>query len=191
MTELMKRSSTYLLVSGALAVVFGIVAALFPVGTAITLVILWGVYALVDGIAAVIMAFSPSGAKSRLFLLVTGVIGIAAGLFAVFRPVSSAVALAWVLGIWLLIRGVIEIAGAFSSKAATPRWLQVLGGVFWLVAGWLMISFPGVAAQSISLWIGILAIVWGIVLLVVGWQVRRLGQDAEPVPGQVLPGGQA
>lgn len=58
MTELMKRSSTYLLVSGALAVVFGIVAALFPVGTAITLVILWGVYALVDGIAAVIMAFS-------------------------------------------------------------------------------------------------------------------------------------
>lgn len=187
MTELMKRSSTYLFVSGALAVVFGIVATLFPVGTAITLVIMWGVYALVDGVAAVVMAFRPDGAKARLFLLVTGVIGIFAGLFAIFRPITSAVALAWVLGIWLIVRGVMEIAGAFGTRAAGPRWLTVLGGIFWIIAGVLMVSFPDVAALSISLWIGILAIVWGIVLLIVGWQVRRLGQDDTRVPGEVVP----
>ena len=60
MNELMKRSSTSLLVFGALAVVFGLVASFFPVATALTLVVLLGVYALIDGVAAGVMAFRPA-----------------------------------------------------------------------------------------------------------------------------------
>lgn len=173
MNRLMDRSSTALFVLGALAVGFGLVAAFFPVVTALTLVLLWGCYALIDGVAAGVMALRPSEDQSRGFLILTAVFGVAAGLLVVFRPISSTVALAWVLGIWLIVRGVLEIAGAFSSTRSTSRWLLLLGGLLWLLAGWLVVSFPGVAALSISLWLGVLAIIWGIVLLVAGYRKRR------------------
>ena len=97
MIDLMKRSSTYLLVSGAVALLFGLVAAFFPIATAITLVVLWGVYALMDGITAAIMAFRPLPGQSRGFLIFTAVVGVIAGLVAIFSPVTAGFA----LGIWI------------------------------------------------------------------------------------------
>ena len=83
MTDLMKRSSTTLLVIGAVSEVFGLIAAFFPVATAVTLVVLWGIYALIDGITAAVLAFSREGRQARGFLIFAAVVGIAAGLFAV------------------------------------------------------------------------------------------------------------
>ena len=123
--------------------VFGIVAAFFPIPTALVLVVLWGIYALVDGILAAVMAFRPEPDQSRGFLIVTALVGIAAGLFAIFQPAITGVALAWILGIWLLIRGVMEIVGAFSQRATGSRWLLVLGGVLWLVGGVAADFVPG------------------------------------------------
>ena len=187
MFDLMKRSSTYLLVSGALALVFGIVAAMFPIGAALTLVVLWGVYALMDGVLAAAMAVRPLPGQSRGFLIVTALARIVAGLIAVLSPVTAGFALAWVLGVWLMLRGVLEIVSAFTQQQSAPRWLLVLGGVFWLVAGWLIAGSPEVAALAIALWLGVLAIVWGVVLLAVGFLVRREVKRNEPIRGEVIP----
>ena len=70
-----------------------------------------------------------------LIWLVTGVMGVIAGCVAIFRPFSSAVVLTVVLGIWLLLRGLIEIASAFTGEVAGSRWGIALGGVLWLIAG--------------------------------------------------------
>ena len=63
----------------------------------------------------------------------------------------------------------------------------MLGGVLWLVAGWLVVSSPGVAALSISLWLGVLAIVWGIVLLVAGFRARSAAKQSPEASAQVPP----
>ncbi len=188
MIDLMKRSSTYLFVSGAVALVFGLVAAFFPIATGITLVILWGIYALLDGIVAAVMAFNPRPDQSRGYLIFTAVVGILAGGIAVFSPVTAGLALLWVLGVWLILRGVIEIIAAFTQPQTAPRWLLVLGGVFWLLAGWLVLSAPDTAAALIiALWLGILAIVWGIVLITVGFLVRREANRVAPIEGEIVP----
>lgn len=187
MIDLMKRSSTYLLVSGAVALLFGLVAAFFPIATAIALVVLWGVYALLDGVTAAIMAFRPAPGQSRGYLIFTAVLGVVAGLIAIISPTTAGSAFAWVLGLWLMVRGVLEIVAAFTQQQPAPRWLLVLGGVFWLIAGWLIMSSPGTAALAIALWLGVLAIIWGIVLLVVGALVRREAKRAEPIRGEVVP----
>ena len=137
MRELMNRSSTALFAFGALAVGFGVVAAVFPVGTALTLIVLWGIYALLDGIAAAVMAFRPAEDQSRGFLILAAVFGIAAGLLAILHPIGSGVALAWILGVWLMVRGVLEFVGAFPASGP-PRagcwcWAVCCG---WLRAGW-------------------------------------------------------
>ncbi len=188
MIDLMKRSSTYLFVSGAVALVFGLVAAFFPIATGITLVILWGIYALLDGIVAAVMAFNPRPDQSRGSLIFTAVVGILAGGVAVFSPLTAGLALLWVLGVWLMLRGIIEIVSAFTQPQTAPRWLLVLGGVFWLLAGWLVLSAPDTAAALIiALWLGILAIVWGIVLITVGFLVRREVNRIAPIEGEIVP----
>ncbi len=188
MIDLMKRSSTYLFVSGAVALVFGLVAAFFPIATGITLVILWGIYALLDGIVADVMAFNPRPHQSCGCLIFTAVVGILAGGIAVCAPVTAGLALRWVLGVWLILRGVIEIIAAFTQPQTAPRWLLVLGGVFWLLAGWLVLSAPDTAAALIiALWLGILAIVWGIVLITVGFLVRREANRVAPIEGEIVP----
>ncbi len=188
MIDLMKRSSTYLFVSGTVALLFGLVAAFFPIATGLTLVVLWGIYALLDGIVAAVMAFNPRPDQSRGYLIFTAIVGILAGGIAVFSPVTAGLALLWVLGVWLILRGVIEIISAFTQQQTAPRWLMVLGGAFWLLAGWLILSAPNTAATLIiALWLGILAIVWGIVLITVGFLVRREAKRIAPIEGEIVP----
>ncbi len=172
MFALGRRTPTVLIVSGVLALIFGIVAMVWPVGAAISMVIIWASYALVDGISALVLAFRPEGKEGKGFLIFSGIMGIIAGLVGLFMPVSSAVALAWVLGIWLLARGILEIGAAFGHERATPRWLLVVGGILWVLAGVLFINNPGAAAVTISLWVGVLAAAWGIVLIGAGISMR-------------------
>ena len=112
--------------------------------------------------------------------MLSGILGVLAGIVCVFRPFSSAVALAWVLGIWLIVRGIVEIAAAFAHVHPRPRWLMVLGGVLWIVAGLLFVANPGESALTVSLWLGILAIFSGALLIGAGFAVRAR-RGSEPV----------
>lgn len=129
MTSLFRRSWGTLIALGVLAVVFGLVASIWPIETTAVLVTLWGVYALVDGVMALMLAFSEAGRSARGWLIFVGAIGVVAGLLAIFRPFSSAAALAWILGIWLITRGVLEVISAFGDRENTSRWLAVLSGL--------------------------------------------------------------
>lgn len=182
MATFFRRSSTALIASGALALIFGVVAAVWPIGTALTLVVLWGVYALIDGVTALVMAFRGEGASAKMWFVFTGIIGILAGLLAIFQPLASGVALAWVMGIWLMVRGVAELVGAFSQTSTRPRWLLVLGGVAWLVAGILFVANPGAAALTIAFWLGALAIVWGLLTIGAGIMLRSHLKKSDSAP---------
>ena len=118
MIDLMKRSSTALIVFGLLATTFGLIAAFFPVGTVLTLVLLWGIYALIDGVTAAVLAFSGDARQSRGFLVFAAVVGIAAGMLAILQPLTSAVALAWVAGTTALV---VRWRGAEAVREETAR----------------------------------------------------------------------
>lgn len=167
-----RRSSTALIVTGVIALIFGLVASFWPVGTALSLVVMWGAYALVDGVTALILAFSRPGAGAKARLVFTGILGILAGLFGIFQPVASGVALAWVLGIWLMARGISEFIGAFAETISSPRWLLLLGGVAWFIAGILFALNPGAAALTIAFWLGAFAIAWGLLSIGAGIALR-------------------
>lgn len=167
-----RRSSTTLIATGVLAVLFGIVASIWPIGTFVSLVIIWGAYALVDGITALVMAFSREGSSAKLLPIFTGVIGVVAGLYAIFQPLSSGVALAWAMGIWLVVRGVTELISAFAEALSSPRWMLIIGGILWILAGVLFIANPGAAALTVAFWLGALAFVWGLLTIGAGIALR-------------------
>jgi uncharacterized membrane protein HdeD (DUF308 family) len=172
-----------LLVRGAIGIVFGIVAIAWPIHTAIALALLWGFWALTDGIGSIAQAFQPDSRGSRLWLVVIGVIALVAAFFAITSPGMTAATLTWILGFWLIIRGVFELAGAFRSGQVMPRWLLVLNGLLSLLIGILFAANPGAGAVTIAVLLGVSALVWGVVLIAVGLSVRRsLSGPAHPSP---------
>lgn len=94
-----------LVVRGVLAVIFGIIAVASPVATAIALALLWGIWALVDGITMITHVFTPSSPTgNRVLWGLMGLLALVAAFVAITRPGLTAVTLTWVLGIWLLVR---------------------------------------------------------------------------------------
>jgi len=174
-----------LVVRGAVGIVFGILAMVWPTSTAIALALLFGFWALVDGVGSLAQAFQKD-ATGRVWLVVMGVIALIAAFFAIFSPAVTAVALTWILGIWLVVRGIFELVGAFASSTQMPRWLLVAGGLLSIVLGVLFAANPGRAAVAIAFWLGLIALAWGIAFVVLGFVVRseqgHLQHPATPPP---------
>ncbi|MGG5257185.1 HdeD family acid-resistance protein [Phycicoccus avicenniae] len=184
-----------LVVQGVVAALFGVLAMARPVTTGLSLVVLWGLFALVDGVAALVGVFSAEGGLRRTLLLAMGVVSVLAGLVAVLNPVYAAVTLTWVLGLWLLVRAGLEAYAATALSTGSTRWLRLLGAVFLVVAGVLFVARPGAAALGIALWLGVFALLAGITLVVAGLALRSapatsqgpLGTPAAPPPPPATP----
>jgi uncharacterized membrane protein HdeD (DUF308 family) len=161
-----------LVVQGVVAVLFGVLAMTRPVTTGLSLVVLWGIFALADGLAAFAGVFSADGGLRRALMLAVGVLSVLAGLVAVFNPVYAAVTLTWVLGVWLVVRGGLEGYAAMAFSAGSTRWLRLLGAVFLVVAGVLFVAKPGAAALGIALWLGFFALLAGVTLVTAGLVLR-------------------
>jgi uncharacterized membrane protein HdeD (DUF308 family) len=173
-----------LLVRGVIAVLFGIVAIAWPISTAIALALLWGFWALFDGIGSLVQAFQPESRGGRVWLVIMGLIALVAAFFAIFSPAVTAVALTWILGIWLIVRGVFEAIGAFSSSSPLPRWLLLVGAALSLILGLLFVFNPGRAVVAIAVWLGVAAIIWGGVFVAMAIAIRHdLTSLEHPAPG--------
>jgi uncharacterized membrane protein HdeD (DUF308 family) len=169
----MSLSWKAMVVRGAVGIVFGVVALVWPIQTVITLALLWGIWALADGISSIGQAFTPEGKDGRVWLVIMGVVALLAGVYAITSPSNAAVVLTWLLGIWLIVRGLFEVFAAFSSSRVAPRWLLLVGAALSLVLGVLFVANPGTAAVTLAVWLGLLAVVWGVVMVVAGIAQHR------------------
>jgi uncharacterized membrane protein HdeD (DUF308 family) len=162
-----------LMARGVVGVVFGILAMVWPVSTVTALVVLWGIWALVEGIGWLMQASRPESAGNRLGSVVLGVVGLVAAFFAIFSPQVTAETLTWILGIWLIIRGLFEVVGAFSNSLLAPRWLILLSAALSILLGVFFVANPGRAAVGIAVLLGIIALAWGLVFIAAGLLTRR------------------
>ena len=165
-----------LVARGAAALVFGVLAMAWPLETATALALLWGVWAIADGVGSLAQGFWPgAGSGSRWLLVAMGAIALIAGIVAVTSPKVTAVALTWILGIWLIARGIFELAAAAMSSTTVPRGLLALAGLVDLLLGVLFAVNPGKSAVGIAFVLGLVAFAWGVVFVLVGLWVRREG----------------
>ena len=172
-----------LMTRGALAIVFGILAMVWPLETAIALAVLFGVWALVDGIGSFAQAFEKGTPTSgRVLLVVMGVAALIAAFFAIFSPAVAAVTLTLILGIWLIVRGAFEVFAAFAATRDAPRWLLLLSAGVDVVLGVLFVANPGASAVAIAWVLGLVAVVWGVAFMATGFVVRRGEHGATAAP---------
>ena len=170
---------------GAAAIIFGILAFVMPGVTLAVLVLLFGAYALVDGVFNVIAALSGrSGEQSWWWLLIEGLVSVAAGLVTFFMPGLTALTLVYVIAAWAIITGVLEIVAAVRlRKVISNEWWLVLSGVLSIVFGGVIAAYPGAGALALVFWIGAYAVVFGVFLVALAFRLRRRHTDAlhEPI----------
>jgi uncharacterized membrane protein HdeD (DUF308 family) len=163
-----------LMVRGALAIVFGVLAIAWPIETAVALAFLFGVWALVDGAGSFAQAFEKNMPTSgRILLIVMGFAALIAAFFAIFSPAVAAVTLTWILGIWLIVRGAFEVFASFSASRDAPRWLLLVSAAVDVILGVLFVANPGTSAVAIAWVLGLTAVVWGVAFVAIGFVVRR------------------
>jgi uncharacterized membrane protein HdeD (DUF308 family) len=166
---------------GVAAIVFGILTLLLPAISLVALVWLFGAYAVVEGVFAIVAAVSrASGGRFAWALLLEGLVGVAAGVVAFVWPEITALALLYVIAAWAIVTGVLEIVAAVRLRERiTNEWWLVLSGILSVVFGGLAVIFPGAGALAIVMWIGAYAVVFGALLLALAFRLRGVRDETE------------
>ena len=165
---------------GVLAIAFGLLAALLPSLTLFALVMMFGAYALVEGVFNLIAAFRRAGGERPWWALVLeGLVSIAAGVVAFVLPGLTALALVYLIAAWAMLTGILEIVAAVKLRQKIRgEWWLALSGVLSVAFGVLVMLFPGAGALALVLWIAAYAIIFGVLLIALG--VRLRGLSTEP-----------
>src|SRR6267154_137095 len=131
---------------GLAAILFGILAFVWPQITLTVLVFLFGAYALVDGAFAIIAGVKSHGEYKRWWvLLIEGILSVIAGVLAFMLPGITALILLMLIAAWSIVTGVFEIAAAIQMrKYITGEWMLVLAGIASLLFGIALFVNPAV-----------------------------------------------
>jgi uncharacterized membrane protein HdeD (DUF308 family) len=165
------------LVRGILAILFGIVTLLMPGITLAVLVALFAGYALVDGVLLSITALKTRKVYSDWWLmLLTGLASIAAGVVTVVWPGITTATLFYLIVAWAIATGILETIYAirFRKEIEGEGWL-VLDGVLSVAFGILLLAQPTAGALAVLWMIGVYAIAYGVLLVVLAFRIRNLG----------------
>jgi uncharacterized membrane protein HdeD (DUF308 family) len=173
-TRVPSRYWWVLALRGLAAVLFGLVALIFPGIALLAFVFVFGAYALIDGITAVFVSFQERGSTSHwLALLVEGIVSIIIGILAFAWPAITALVLLYLVAAWAIITGVMEISAAFMRRLpVTQEWALGLAGVLSIIFGIILFVHPGAGLLTILWLVGIYAIVFGVLLIVRSFQFR-------------------
>ncbi len=175
-----------LVVRGVAAIGFGIFALLAPRTSVLALVWVWGAYALIDGIAYLAAAWRdrPGG---RGWMIFEGVISIAAGIVAFAWTGLTAVFLLMLIGVWAVVTGIAEIAAAYRLRSELEgEWLLATSGVLSIIFGIVLFAAPDAGIVALLWIIGAYAIVFGLMLVALGFRVRSwrgaVRPSEQPIP---------
>ena len=151
------------------------------------LILLFGAYALVDGVFAIVGVFGGTRSGTpRWLLLLEGVIGILAGIVAFVNPGLTAIALLYLVAAWAIVTGLAEIAtGIRLRQEITGEWALILGGVLSVIFGVILAVLPAVGILSLIWLIGIYAVVFGVLMLIAAFRVRGHGDQGGERPRRV------
>jgi uncharacterized membrane protein HdeD (DUF308 family) len=176
MLEKISRNWWMFALRGVVAIIFGVVAFARPEQALQALILVFGAYALVDGIFAMFAGIASYRHFERWWaVLLEGVAGVVIGLLTFFWPNITALVLLYFIAAWALITGIFEIVVAIQLRhVITGEWMLILGGLLSILFGVLLFVSPAVGAVSVIWMIGIYAITFGILEIVFAYRLHAL-----------------
>lgn len=174
-SEALGRAWWIVMLRGLLLIVFGVMVLAWPGLAFATLLIMFGIFCLADGVLGLwAMVAGHARHENRWLQLLWALVSIGAGAAALLVPGITALALLFYIGAWAIASGVLQIvAGVQLRREIDNEWLLMLSGVVAVLFGVLLFARPGAGAMAIVAFLGAFAIVSGIALLGFGWRAKR------------------
>ena len=172
-SEIRSRHWRGIALRGIATILLGIVSIVLPGAAFMSLVIVFGVYAIVDG-GIELIAAARAPAPGRWSAIFRGLISMVAGVLALVWPSITAFVLLMLIAGWAVVAGISEVAAAIRlRKEITGEWLLALQGVLSIVFGVALVIAPLVGAIVIGLWVGSYALVIGALLIALAFRLRK------------------
>ena len=178
MVGMLTRNWGWIALRGAVAILFGLLTLFRPGITLDVLIMLFGAYALFDGIFMVVSAIANRHGEPRWgALLFGGLLGIAVGVATFTWPGLTATVLLAVIAVWAILMGIFEVAAAIRlRKLIDGEWALIFAGLLSVAFGVLLVTRPAVGALAVVLWIGAYALISGIAHVALGFKLRNWGR---------------
>src|ERR1700726_1216029 len=173
LSSTLARNWTVVLARGVFGIIIGLIAFLFPGPTLLSLVGLFAVFLIIDGILAIVAAVRAASKHERWgFLTFEGIVGIVAGILAMVLPGLTVLVFVGLLAAWALISGWLELRAAFNLATDHGRWWLALGGIISIVFGIVLVAEPMFGALVGTWLLGAYATFFGATLLALGFKLR-------------------
>ena len=173
MSACLARNWWAVLLRGLLAIVLGVLTLALPAVSLASVVLLFAVYMLADGVLGIVSAIRAARRHERWgWLVLEGLLDIAAGVAALVWPGLTIIVFVALVAAWAIITGIALLGATFRLTAQHGRWLMGLAGVLSVIWGILLIIAPIGGALVLMLWIGAYALVFGITLVVLAFRLR-------------------
>ena len=186
MLNLVSRDWWIYAIRGIAAILFGIMALIWPAPTLAVLVLLFGAYAFIDGVT-LLAALARGDVLARRHAWVTGlmgVTGIVASIAALVWPGMTALTLLYLVAIWAIAIGILQIVAATEFRREIDgEFFVVLGGIVSIVFGALLVAFPGAGLLSLVWLVGAWATVFGFSSLGVAYRLHGIDRDLNKETG--------
>jgi uncharacterized membrane protein HdeD (DUF308 family) len=177
---ILRRTWWLLLLRGLMAIAFGVLSWVQPGISLAALVMLFGVYALIDGVAGVWASMAGHNDDGHWWvLLLWGVVGVGVGTLTLSAPGLTALALLFYIALWAVATGVLQIVAAVRlRKEIEGEWMLGLGGLASVAFGVVLMARPMAGAVALLWIIATYAIFFGLLLVVLAFKARRFGRAA-------------
>jgi uncharacterized membrane protein HdeD (DUF308 family) len=169
----LKRNWKVVAARGVFGLIIGFIAFFFPGPTLLSLVTLFALYLIIDGIFAIISAVRAAQHQQDWgFLTFEGIVGILAGIIALALPGLTVLVFVGLLAAWAFITGTLELRAAYNLEKDHGRWWMAFGGVVSILFGIVLVAAPRFGAVVVSWWVGAYATFFGASLLALAFQLR-------------------
>ncbi|HEX5871767.1 MAG TPA: HdeD family acid-resistance protein [Longimicrobium sp.] len=185
MADTLARNWGLVALRGVAGIVFGLLILSNPLLSLAVLMMLFGIYSLVDGVVTVVAAVANRRNQPRWgSFLASGLLGAAAGIIILARPGWTAVGLGYLIAAWAFATGIGEIAaGIRLRREITGEWLLMLAGAVLVALGLALALVPGAGALALTWWIGMAAVILGAVRIGAAFRLWHW-RDERPAAGE-------
>jgi len=150
---------------GAASLLFGIAAFAWPHATLSILVILYGVYAIADGLLAILAGFAAGTMREKSWAVLAGTAGVAIGSVALFWPKITVVVLVVLIGIWAVAGGILQVVASLERSDRNRAWPLALVGIASILFGTIILLVPHATIVMLALLLGCYAAGCGLFLM--------------------------
>ncbi len=178
MVEQLSRNWGWIVARGVVAILFGFAVLLSGVASPVLLVLLFGAFALVDGIVMIVAAAADrQAAPVWVEMVLGGIFGVLVGIAALVSPLITGLVLLALIAVWAVIVGITEIVAAFRlRKVIEDEWALGLIGLASVAFGVIVLLRPLAGALGIALVIATFALLTGVLQIVFGVRLHNWGR---------------